>query len=98
MTELEAALAEFLTSKKFDLRRNTLQQLSFRVGKFVKHCTKAGAFRPTEITREIFLAYRETWQYTDLTQKQHASAIKAFLRPRGSRTEAQTPKTYAGGE
>ena len=81
MTELQAALAEFLVSKKFDLRKNTFQQLEFRISKFVKHCTKADARAPADLTREMFFSYRETWhRYSDLTQKQHASAIKAFLK------------------
>jgi integrase len=84
MTELQAALAEFLASKKFDLRKNTFQQLEFRISKFVKHCTKADARVPADLTREMFFSYRETWQrYSDLTQKQHASAIKAFLKDCG---------------
>jgi integrase len=81
MSTLDSALRDFTDSKKFDVRRSTHQQLSFRLGMFVKFLRKHGCDSPATITREHVNLYQGDLQkFADSTQRQHIMAIKAFLR------------------
>jgi Phage integrase, N-terminal SAM-like domain len=81
MTSLEASLTDYLDAKRLDLRPNTHQQLSLRVGRFARFLQKAGVDSPEKITRGHITQYREQLQrFADSTQRQQLMNIKAWLR------------------
>lgn len=80
LNSLELALENYLRAKRPDVKPVTLHNKEMRVGRFVKFCVRAGCASPTDITREHFTRYRETWKYADITAKQHITAIRAFLK------------------